>query len=111
MKKILTTILITALLAVSFTGCADKKVINGIEYDTYGLFNQSQKENPNVEYELSVGNIIWSVILSETVIAPIYFLGFSIFEPVGPKVTDPNLRGIVGSVPPSYSITIYDSNK
>ena len=32
-----------------------------------------------------VGNVVWSVLLVETVIAPIYFLGFSLFEPVGPK--------------------------
>jgi len=29
------------------------------------------------------GNIIWGVILFVTVIAPIYFFGFSMFEPIG----------------------------
>jgi hypothetical protein len=32
-----------------------------------------------------IGNIVWSCILVETVIAPIYFLGFSVYEPVGKK--------------------------
>jgi len=98
MKKIINLGLIFILL-VSFTGCADRKTINNVTYDTYGLFNANSKENPNIEYELSVGNVIWGVLLFETLIAPIYFFGFSLWEPVGPKITNPNLKGVIRGNP------------
>lgn len=69
----------------AMSGCGNTKVIDGIEYDTYGLLNSDKKKDPNIKYELIWGNVVWSVILIETVIAPIYFFGFSIFEPVGKK--------------------------
>jgi uncharacterized membrane protein len=79
MKKLLSLFIIGALL---LTGCADNKVINGNEYSTYGLINESTKKNPNIMYEISVCNVIWGVLLVQTVIAPLYFFGFSIYEPV-----------------------------
>uniref|UniRef100_A0A6M3L851 Lipoprotein n=1 Tax=viral metagenome TaxID=1070528 RepID=A0A6M3L851_9ZZZZ len=65
-------------------GCGNTKVIDGKEYDTYGLLNISDK-NPNIEYRTIVGNVIWSIILIETIIFPIYFIGFSLYEPIGIK--------------------------
>ncbi len=73
-----------SLLCVSLVGCGSTKVIGGIEYDTHGLLNK-EKENPNIQYKLVWGNIIWGAVLFETVVAPIYFYGFSIWEPIGPK--------------------------
>jgi len=78
MKAIL--ILLTCFMLI---GCGDTKVIDGVEYDTYGLFDEKTKKNPNIKYEVIPGNIVWSVILAETIIMPIYFIGFSIYEPVG----------------------------
>jgi hypothetical protein len=37
-------------------------------------------------YEASFGNIVWSVLTIETVILPVYFIGWSIFNPIGEKV-------------------------
>jgi len=68
---------------IMMAGCGNTKIIDGYEYDTYGLINRSEKRNPDIRYELIVGNVVWSVILVETIIAPIYFLGFSLYEPVG----------------------------
>ena len=85
MKRAIASILIVAILGISLVGCGNTKVINGVEYDTYGLLNQNEKENPNIQYELILGNLILGVVLVETVIAPVYFFGFSLFEPVGPK--------------------------
>ncbi|OGZ97606.1 MAG: hypothetical protein A3I44_02915 [Candidatus Sungbacteria bacterium RIFCSPLOWO2_02_FULL_51_17] len=85
MKRAIASILIVAILGISLVGCGNTKVINGVEYDTYGLLNQNEKQNPNIQYELILGNLIWGVVLVETVIAPVYFFGFSLFEPVGPK--------------------------
>ena len=70
---------------VAFAGCGNTKVIGGYEYDTYGVFDANEKKNPDIDYEVIWGNVIWGVILFETVIAPIYFFGFSLFEPVGKK--------------------------
>ena len=76
-------------------GCAEEKTINGTTYDTYGFFNQDSKKNPDIQYEVSLGNVFWGVILVETVIAPIYFFGYDLFEPVGPKNVDPKMKGVI----------------
>jgi hypothetical protein len=73
------------LLTVS---CADTKTfeIEGKEVtvEPYGWAN-SDTRNPNVHYKLSIGNIVWSVVLSETIVAPIIFTGWYIYEPVNIK--------------------------
>ena len=84
MKKFITIILIISIAFFSIS-CGDPKIIDGKLYDTYGLANQNNKHNPNIQYELIIGNVIWSVILIETIIAPIYFIGFSLYEPVALK--------------------------
>lgn len=79
MKKFFTLLLLSIILLMS--GCANTKTIDGVTYDTYGFINEDSKKNPNIHYELSIGNVIWGIILVETVIAPIYFFGFSLYEP------------------------------
>ncbi len=54
-------------------------------YPTYGLFNESTDKSRNVCYKISIGNVVWSILLFETVIAPIYFIGFSLYNPVRMK--------------------------
>ena len=77
---------IALIVALVFTSaCADTKVINGTKYDTYGLLNEDENKNPDIEYRLVWGNIVWGALLIETIAAPFYFFGFSIYEPVGPK--------------------------
>lgn len=90
MKKALAVILTAAVLA----GCGQPAWIGGKKYDTYGFFNSVTKKNPNIQYEVSVGNVVWSIILIETVVFPVYFVGFSLFNPIGPK-TDESQNGIV----------------
>lgn len=85
LKRILSLILVVSY-ALSLTACADNKRINGVMYETYGFLNKEEVRNPNISYEASIGNVIWGIIFSETLIAPIYFFGFSLYEPVGPKV-------------------------
>jgi len=72
------------VMMATATGCGDTKTINGVVYDTYGLINV-EKKNLDIAYEPIWGNIIWGIILVETIIAPIYFFGFSMFEPIGKK--------------------------
>ena len=83
MKNVVPVFMLSALL---FSACADPKVIDGVEYSTYGFLND-EKRNPNIKYELSWGNVFWGLLFSETLIAPLYFFGFSIKEPVCRKQT------------------------
>lgn len=92
MRKAVAVLLVVTLTAFTFFGCGDTKVINGIEYDTYGLLNGDDKKNPEIQYEVIWGNVVWGAILFETIVAPVYFFGFSLFEPVGPK---PPIKGQV----------------
>lgn len=59
-----------------------------VQIGTYGLFNQDDQMNPNVKYRIIIGNVIWSVILCETIVVPIYFIGWSLYEPVRLKTSD-----------------------
>lgn len=83
--------LIAAAMAATFllSGCGRpaKLTVDGQPkiYPTYGLFNEVDNKSKNVCYEVSAGNVVWSIILIETIIAPVYFIGFSLFNPVGVK--------------------------
>lgn len=87
--------IMVVMMFMFVTACGNSMNINGKEYDTQGLFSD---RNPKIEYRLIWGNIFWGAVLCETIIAPIYFFGFSIFEPVGikPAVIDPADVGTVG---------------
>ena len=93
-KSFVWCLIVLFIMSTSIISCGDKKDIrlcdnDGIceiyTFDTYGFINSGDKKNDNVEYRLIVGNVVWSIILVETVIAPFYFWGFSIYEPVGIK--------------------------
>ena len=79
--------LIVLALAASLCGCGNQANIDGKVYDTYGLLNKDDNRNEAIQYRLITGNVVWSVLLCETIVAPIYFIGFSIYEPVGKKGT------------------------
>ena len=79
MGRIFAIILVMAFFVVT-TGCGDDKEINGVKYGTYGLWNEDQMKNPEIQYETIIGNIVWGIILCETIVAPIYFFGFSLYD-------------------------------
>jgi hypothetical protein len=83
-KKIIATLMVIALLSFS-AGCGEDKKINGVWYETYGLINKHEVKDSNIRYRTIVGNVVWGIILVETLVAPVYFFGFSMYEPVGPK--------------------------
>lgn len=108
MKKfisVLTMLCFVFMITFSLTGCGDTKRISLKDpktgevtsnvYDTYGFFNKNSKENPNIQYEIILGNVIWACILSGSIIFPVYFIGFSLYEPVGPKIHDPAEKGVI----------------
>jgi len=81
MKKV-----ICLLVLVSFflMACGTDMVIDGKKHETIGIISLAlDKKVPGVKYEVIWGNVILGVLLIETIIAPIYFFGFSMFEPVG----------------------------
>ena len=86
MKKITAIMMVLVFMVMIMVGCGDNKTINGKTYGTYGLFNKEDGRNEDIQYEIIYGNIAWSVILSGTIVAPIYFLGFSMYEPIGVRV-------------------------
>jgi hypothetical protein len=85
-------ILLALTLAFSTCGCAKRKVIDGVKYDYYGWISRSDKKNPEIEYRVVWGNVIWGTILSETIVAPVYFFGYALCEPIGKK---PPIKGQV----------------
>lgn len=81
--------LIILILFVLIIGCADSKNINingkDTEIQPYGWMNQDELKNDSVVYRINTGNVIWSVLLCETIIAPILITGIELFEPVSKK--------------------------
>lgn len=78
MKKIL----VCLMLAVMLSACARGMNVNGKYEDPQGVFTD---RNPKVQYKVSVGNVVWGVILFETIIAPVIIFGWYLWEPVGAK--------------------------
>jgi len=81
MKKFV-VVLIALLLLTFSAGCGNDKQIGGVTYKTYGLLNKDVEKTSRIRYEPIWGNIIWGCILFQTVIAPVYFFGFSTWEPI-----------------------------
>jgi hypothetical protein len=86
MKKIL---ILVVSICLSLGSCAKDKHINSREYSSIGIVDLLAKNNfsitrydPNIRYEVCWGNVILGAILVETVIAPIYFYGFSMYNPI-----------------------------
>ena len=82
MRKVMAVLLVLAMCVVA-TGCGEPKVIGGQWRDTVGVLSDSNAKHPCVRYEVSYGNLLWVIVLSETIVAPVYFVGWSIQNPVG----------------------------
>lgn len=91
MKSITCYFLVILILSMSFlTGCAHDQRINyndpktgqtkNMSFKTYGLFSEENR-NPNIKYDVSIGNVVWSIILIETIIVPVILLGWYLYEP------------------------------
>lgn len=82
MKKVLCLLACVCLLF----GCADNKVFtkkDGSQFVAcpYGWMNQDAKID-GVEYETCTGNVIFSIVFSETIAAPLLLTGLELYEPV-----------------------------
>jgi hypothetical protein len=73
------------LMLMMIISCADSKTfkIDGkdVLVEPYGWADFDLKKE-NIRYETNVGNVIWSIILVETIVAPVVFTGWYLFEPV-----------------------------
>lgn len=72
MKKTLAALLALALLA----GCTERTAYG----ECIGAFDEKK---PGLEYKISVGNVAWAVLLSETIIVPIVVVAEQTRCPVG----------------------------
>ena len=93
MRKLLLAAALASTMLLTACG-ADTKTINGVTYGTYGVANEKDMRNPNIKYEVSGWAVFWAIVLSETFVAPVYIIGWDLYQPVG--VLDPN--EIKGSV-------------
>ena len=80
MKRFVAVICVMFLI-IAYVGCGTGQNVNGKYCDTYGFLNEEDRCE-EVQYKIITGNFIWGIILVETVIAPLYFFGFSLYEPV-----------------------------
>jgi len=87
MKRRIISVVVSIALVFMLTACGSNKVINGKEYKTVGVLSEliDEGKQPGIKYEIIWGNVILGIILVETIVAPIYFFGFSCAEPVGLK--------------------------
>ncbi len=79
-----TKLLIIPLLTLLIVGCGDSKIIDGKHYDTHGIITMDARD-PCIIYKPIVGNAILGFMFSASIVAPIYFFGFSLWEPVEKK--------------------------
>lgn len=82
MKK---TFAFVAAASMMLAACGQPIDYQGKHYPTHGVFNEDAAKSKDMCYEVSVGNVVWSIILIETIVMPIYFIGWSLWNPVGPK--------------------------
>ena len=82
MSKVKILLLLMLIINIS---CADSKTfkIDGkdVLVEPYGWADTGIK-NENVKYKTNIGNVVWSIILCETIIAPVLLTGWYLFEPV-----------------------------
>ena len=87
--------IIILLIGCLLMSCADKKEFKITEKEyliakPYGWANYESKKDPNVIYEVCIGNVVWSVIGIETIIIPVWLSGWELYEPVKLKKCAPN---------------------
>ena len=71
------------LLCSSFLfGCAESHDFNGRTVEPYGLLNEDARKENGVKYEVSAGSVVVAIIFCETIIAPVYVVGWDLMEPV-----------------------------
>lgn len=105
MKKLFLLIAITLIIS----SCADEKTLtlNGRNetFEPYGWADYDELKNDSIYYKVCIGNVVWSVIGCETVIAPIWLTGWDLYEPI--KVKEQYRRPMknINDTIPKFTIT------
>jgi len=73
------------LLALTLSACGEPLQVGDKTYPTYGFLNASTHKSSEVCYEPNMDNVVWAVALAHTIVAPVYFFGWDIMEPVRVK--------------------------
>jgi len=76
---------IVFLVLISLIGCAspiyvEDEVVG--PYGMYHLFFDKDKINEDMVYKLSIGNMILSVVLVETIVVPFVLVGWYLWQPI-----------------------------
>jgi hypothetical protein len=79
------TMIMMMFVVLFTTSCADSLKVDGKTYRPYGFMDEEEFKDPNVVYKPHAPNIVGAIIFSETLIFPIYVLGWEFYEPVGLK--------------------------
>jgi hypothetical protein len=92
MKKTLTILAIATVFIASLSSCAERKTFqvgqnDYIEALPYGPADADDVRMDTVVYQTSTGNIVWSIIFSESVVIPVWLIGWDLYEPVRLKTT------------------------
>lgn len=90
MKKLM---IIGIVLVFLVSACGDSKELcfdkddpeSCQEFETYGFIDRDDLKDDRIRYKLVKGNIVWSILLSESIVGPILLLGFDAYEPVSIK--------------------------
>ena len=89
LKKIVSIILIVCMVSV-FAGCGNDMVMKNDRgqitqrYEQIGIFELSEM-NSNIEYQVVWGNVVWSILLCQTIVVPVVLIGWYLYEPIGVK--------------------------
>jgi hypothetical protein len=82
--KYIALILISLIM---FSGCGVSKNIKGVERKPVGIVNMFVPQlgstySKSISYEPCWGNVVLGIVFAPTVIAPLYFFGFSCLNPI-----------------------------
>jgi len=82
MKKL---VIALSLVALTLAGCAHPIERDGAKYKPYGIANEQTHRDPNMKYEISLGSVIVAIVFCETIIVPVFVVGWDLYQPVTSK--------------------------
>jgi hypothetical protein len=70
-------------MMILLMSCGNKTMVVGYDiYNCYGFMDKSEEKKDNVVYKISTTNMLGTFILSESIIIPIWNLGWNTYCPV-----------------------------